>query len=178
MGYNMICLWKKSYPRSLLSNLILPRSGSGGKWTPFPGTAKKIGVGQAGVFIIDEKNQMKKKEGGGWRDVSSGGDITDISVGQQTVWVVTKHRRIYRWKSSWKKMPGTLTNVCRHFSKGVPSFFSQKQTVHLSKRGRYSASITEFSNVNTLAFRNGEGYHIGAKIWKFCTLLSKHAIFP
>ena len=90
---------------------------------------------------------MKKKEGGGWRDVRSGGDITDISVGQQTVWVVNKHRRIYRWKSWWKKIPGTLTNVCRHFRKGVPSFCSQEQTVHLSKRGRELASI----------IRNGEG---------------------
>ena len=96
-------------------------SFSEGKWERFPGTAQHISVGQAGVFIVDgnnqmqEKNdgnnQMQEKKGESWTVVQGGEDIADISVGQQTVWVVMKNNTIFRRKSSWEKLPGSLTNV-------------------------------------------------------------------
>ena len=106
-------------------------SFSEGKWERFPGTAQHISVGQAGVFIVDGNNQMQKKNDGNnqmqekndgnnqmqekkgesWTVVQSGEDIADISVGQQTVWVVMKNNTIFRRKSSWEKLPGSLTNV-------------------------------------------------------------------
>ena len=92
-------------------------------------------MGQAGAYIIDEKDQMRKKKGEGWSVVRSGGGITDISVGHQTVWVVTKHQRIYRWKSGWKKMPGSLTNVSRHIEKGAQSKQSKEKIVDFLQRG-------------------------------------------
>ena len=96
-------------------------SFSEGEWKRFPGTAQHISVGQAGVFIVDgnnqmqEKNdgnnQMQEKKGESWTVVQGGEDIADISVGQQTVWVVMKNNTIFRRKSSWEKLPGSLTNV-------------------------------------------------------------------
>ena len=86
-------------------------SFSEGKWERFPGTAQHISVGQAGVFIVDGNNQMQEKKGESWTVVQGGEDIADISVGQQTVWVVMKNNTIFRRKSSWEKLPGSLTNV-------------------------------------------------------------------
>jgi len=84
----------------------------GEKWKHTQGTAQKISVGQAGVFIIDENNQVREKKGENWDVVKGGEDAADISVGDQTLWVVMKNETIFRWKSSWEKMSGTLTNVC------------------------------------------------------------------
>jgi len=84
----------------------------GGKWKPFPGTAQRISVGQAGVFIIDQNHQVKEKKGENWTAVKGGDDAADISVGQQKIWVVMKNETIFTWESSWEKVRGSLTNVC------------------------------------------------------------------
>jgi len=82
-------------------------------------------VGQVGVFIIDKNNKMKEKKGSQWIAVPGGDNVVDISVGRQKVWVVKKTcsdknqfgaakvgcHKIYRWKSSWEKMPGDLIDV-------------------------------------------------------------------
>merc|ERR1719425_30673 len=98
--------------RCLLLLVVVVEQAKGGKWKPFPGTAQKISVGQAGVFIIDQNNQVKEKKGGNWIVVKGGEDAADISVGQQKIWVVMKNETIFTWKSSLENVRGSLTNVC------------------------------------------------------------------
>ena len=68
-------------------------------------------MGQAGVFIVDQNNQIREKKGESWAVVPGGENVADISVGHQTIWVVMKDHTIFRRKSSWQKLPGSLTNV-------------------------------------------------------------------
>merc|ERR1719153_1039002 len=97
----------------LLLSVVVQTQGL--TWTPDTTgqTAKKIGVGKAGVFIIDKDNKLKEKKPGSWKDVGGGVDVADISVGKEKIWVVMKNNTIYTWKSSsWEKINGEMTQVC------------------------------------------------------------------
>ena len=72
-------------------------------------------MGQAGVFIVDQNNQIREKKGESWAVVPGGENVADISVGHQTIWVVMKDHTIFRRKSLWEKLPGALTNVSTQF---------------------------------------------------------------
>ena len=69
-------------------------------------------MGQAGVFIVDQNNQIREKKGESWAVVPGGENIADISVGHQTIWVVMKNHTIFSiYHNVWVKLPGSLTNV-------------------------------------------------------------------
>merc|ERR1719260_413765 len=96
----------------LLLSVVVQTQGL--TWTPDTTgqTAKKISVGQAGVFIIDKDNKLKEKKPASWEYVKGGEDVADISVGKEKIWVVMKNNTIYTWKSSWEKINGEMIKVC------------------------------------------------------------------
>ena len=76
---------------------------------------KMVEGGPAGVWSVDNDNNVWKMEGKGWKKTK--GLMNWVSVGVKHIWCISKQNTIYVGKTEegvWEKIPGNLSQVIKN----------------------------------------------------------------